>query len=208
MKTIFTTVLVLLFFTPLSYSQERFTISGYIKDIDNGEALIGATIYVHEISSGTISNVYGFYSLTLPEGIYYLDIHYIGLSDVQKTIELNKNIRLDLELTEAKEELKEVVITSKAVDENVSSIEMSQAEMDIKTIEKIPVFAGEVDIVKSLQLLSGVSTVGEGASGYNVRGGSVGQNLVLLDESPVYQLSYMFGFFSVFNPDAARQTTD
>ena len=187
-----------------SWGQDQVTMSGYIKDASNGEALIGATIYISEISSGTISNAYGFYSITLPEGNYHIICKYVGFKPVSKEVALHKDIRLDLELSTAETQLKEVVVTNKAIDENVQSIEMSVAELDIKSIEKLPAFAGEVDILKSIQLLPGVSTVGEGASGFNVRGGSVGQNLVLLDEAPVYQSSHLFGFFSVFNPDAVK----
>jgi hypothetical protein len=186
------------------FSQEQFTVSGYVKDVGNGEALIGATIFIHETSNGTIANVYGFYSITLPKGNYTIDYQYVGFNSERKVIVLDKNFRLDMELSLAQEQLKEVVITSKAIDENVQSIEMSTVELDIKSIEKMPAFAGEVDIIKSIQLLPGVSTVGEGAPGFNIRGGSVGQNLVLLDEAPVYQSSHLFGFFSVFNPDAVK----
>ena len=185
-----------------SFGQEKYTVSGYIKDAGNGEALIGATVFIREISNGTISNVYGFYSITLPAGNYNVTYRYVGFNDVNKLIELTKDIRMDHELSSAEKQLEEVIITGDAIDKNVMSIEMSTAELDIKAIEKLPAFAGEVDIIKSIQLLPGVSTVGEGASGFNVRGGSVGQNLVLLDEAPVYQTSHMLGFFSVFNPDA------
>jgi hypothetical protein len=187
-----------------SLGQNKYTISGYVKDASNGEALIGATVYVKELSSGTISNAYGFYSMTIFEGTYNLNYQFIGYENISKTLDLNKNIRLDIELGLANKQLNEVVVTGDAIDKNVSSIEMSVAELDIKAIEKIPAFAGEVDIVKGIQMLPGVSTVGEGASGFNVRGGSVGQNLVLLDEAPVYQSSHLFGFFSVFNPDAVK----
>ena len=186
------------------WGQDQFTISGYVKDASNGEALIGATVLIGETSKGTTSNVYGFYSITLPEGTYRINYRYVGFRGIQKVVELHKDIRLDLELNPVEKQLEEIVVTDKAVDENVESIEMSTAELDIKSIEKLPAFAGEVDILKSIQLLPGVSTVGEGASGFNVRGGSVGQNLVLLDEAPVYQSSHLFGFFSVFNPDAVK----
>ncbi len=185
-------------------AQQQFTISGYIKDGTNGEALIGATVYIPQIQGGTVTNVYGFYSVTLPSGEYTVDYRYIGFENVSKKITLESNVRMDLELTPNQQQLDEVVVTAEAIDENVKSIEMSVAELDIKSIEKLPAFAGEVDIIKSIQLLPGVSSVGEGASGFNVRGGSVGQNLVLLDEAPVYQSSHLFGFFSVFNPDAVK----
>ncbi|HEY5825791.1 MAG TPA: TonB-dependent receptor, partial [Cyclobacteriaceae bacterium] len=187
-----------------SFGQEKYTVSGYIKDAGNGEALIGATVFIKEISNGTISNVYGFYSITLPVGNYNIAYQYVGYTDVNKTIELTKDIRMDHELSSSEKQLEEVIITGDAIDKNVRSVEMSTSELDIKSIEKLPAFAGEVDIIKSIQLLPGVSTVGEGASGFNVRGGSVGQNLVLLDEAPVYQTSHMLGFFSVFNPDAVK----
>lgn len=185
-------------------AQDQFTVSGYIKDAANGEALIGATVYIKEIQGGTVTNVYGYYAVTLPPGEYNIEYRYIGFTNVNQTITVDKNVRLDLELKADNQQLEEVVVTAEAIDENVRSIEMSVAELDIKSIEKLPAFAGEVDIIKSIQLLPGVSTVGEGASGFNVRGGSVGQNLVLLDEAPVYQSSHLFGFFSVFNPDAVK----
>ena len=184
--------------------QSKHTISGYIKDATNGEVLIGATVVIHELATGTISNVYGFYSITLPDGNYHITYKYMGYNDVQNTLNLAQDIRMDVELPLAKNELDEVVITGRPIDENVRGIEMSTLEMDIKSIEKLPAFVGEVDIIKSLQLLPGVATVGEGASGFNVRGGTVGQNLILLDEAPVYQSSHLFGFFSVFNPDAVK----
>lgn len=199
---LFGAICFLSFFT--CWGQDQHTISGYIKDANNGEALIGATVFIKEISKGTTSNVYGFYSITLPAGSYVITYRYMGFSDIQKEVVLNKDIRLDLELAVIESQLEEVIITSDAIDENVRGIEMSVVQLDIKSIEKLPAFAGEVDIIKSIQLLPGVSTVGEGASGFNVRGGSVGQNLVLLDEAPVYQSSHLFGFFSVFNPDAVK----
>jgi len=185
-------------------AQEKFTINGYVKDAANGEALIGATVLVREINGGNITNVYGYYSITVPPGDYTVEYRYIGFLSQTMQISLSDNQRIDIELAEESTQLQEVVVTAEPEDENVSSVEMSVANLDIKTISKIPSFLGEVDIVKSIQLLPGVSTVGEGASGFNVRGGSVGQNLVLLDEAPVYNSSHMLGFFSVFNPDAVK----
>ncbi|WP_421763910.1 TonB-dependent receptor [Ekhidna sp.] len=185
-------------------AQEKYTINGYVKDAANGEALIGATVLVTELATGNITNVYGFYSITLPPGDYTVEYRYIGFVTQNKVVSLSENTRIDVELVEEQTQLQEVVVTARPEDENVTSTEMSVAALDIKTISKIPVFAGEIDIIKSLQLLPGVSTVGEGASGFNVRGGGVGQNLILLDEAPVYQSSHLFGFFSVFNPDAVK----
>ena len=187
------------------FAQDKFTISGYVKDASNGESLIGATVLFKELNAGNITNVYGFYSITVPAGDYTFEVSYIGFESYTQKISLTENKRIDIELKEEKTTLQEVVITADAEDKNVTSTEMSVAEMDIKTVEKMPAFMGEVDVIKSLQLLPGVSTVGEGASGFNVRGGSVGQNLILLDEAPVYQSSHLFGFFSVFNPDAVRE---
>jgi hypothetical protein len=203
MKSILMGAICFLLATPC-LCQSKLTISGYIKDERNGEALIGATVFIKETASGTASNVYGFYSLTLPAGSYSVEYHYLGFVTAIHEVSLTHDTRLDIELSMREQLLKEVVISSKALDEKLRSVEMSTNEIDIKSIEKLPAFAGEVDIIKSIQLLPGVTTVGEGASGFNVRGGTVGQNLVLLDEAPVYQSSHLFGFFSVFNPDAVK----
>lgn len=198
-------ILLLLAVFPLVLcAQENYTINGYVKDASNGEALIGATVLITELGSGNITNVYGFYSITVPKGDYTVEFRYLGFVTQKQTITLNENRRIDIELSEEQTALQEVVVLAKPEDENVTSTEMSVVELDIKTISKIPVFAGEIDIIKSIQLLPGVSSVGEGASGFNVRGGGVGQNLILLDEAPVYQSSHLFGFFSVFNPDAVK----
>jgi hypothetical protein len=182
----------------------KFTISGYIKDASNGEALIGATVYVTETQGGGVTNEYGFYSITLPAANYTLHYSYLGYLPVTKSVQLDKNKRFDIELSGEAEQLQEVVIQAELEQANVQNLEMSTNKLDIKTIQRIPAFLGEADVIKSLQLLPGVSTVGEGASGFNVRGGSVGQNLILLDEAPVYNSSHLLGFFSVFNPDAVK----
>lgn len=182
----------------------KHTISGYIKDAANGEALIGAAVFVKEAATGTSTNVYGYYSLTLPAGNYSLEISYVGYTTIRETIDLSENTRRDIELTPAPKELAEVVVTDAAEERKATNNEMSTNKLDINTIKKIPTFLGEVDVIKSIQMLPGVSTVGDGASGFNVRGGSVGQNLVLLDEAPVYNSSHLLGFFSVFNPDAVK----
>ncbi len=191
--------------TGIGQAQEKYTISGYIKDAGNGEALIGATVLLNEITGGTTSNVYGFYSVTVPEGNYHFNYRYVGYETLEKQIELTDNLQLDIELSISESTLDAVEITAVAADQNISSTEMSTATLNIMAIKRMPAFIGEVDIIKSLQMLPGVSTVGEGAPGFNVRGGGVGQNLILLDESPVYQSSHMFGFFSVFNADAVKE---
>lgn len=187
-----------------TFAQEKFTLSGYLKDSDTGETLIGASVFIQELGTGTTSNEYGFYSISIPEGTYTIDFTYIGFSTQTETISLTENIKLDIEMGENAEDLMEVVVTSKVEDRNVSDLQMSVNKLDVSTIKKIPSLLGEVEIIRSLQLLPGVSTVGEGATGFNVRGGSIDQNLVLLDEAPVYNSSHLLGFFSVFNPDAVK----
>ncbi len=181
------------------------TISGYIKDAGNGEGLIGVSIYVKETGTGAVTNSYGFYAVTIPPGAYNLVISYVGYARQTKTVDLTeRNIRLDLELSQEGKQLDEVVVSTNREDDNVKNIEMSVNQIDVKTLKRIPALLGEVDVIRSIQLLPGVSTVGEGATGFNVRGGSIDQNLVLLDEAPVYNSSHLFGFFSVFNPDAVK----
>jgi CarboxypepD_reg-like domain/TonB-dependent Receptor Plug Domain len=199
-------VALLLVTSLYSFGQAKHTVSGYLKDSSDGEKLIGATIYVLETKSGTATNAYGFYSLTLPSGDYTLEFSYIGFEKKIQQISLTQNQQLDVELTSEARQLQELTITSEGENARSQNLEMSVSRLDISTIQKMPAFLGEVDIIKSLQSLPGVSTVGEGAAGFNVRGGSVGQNLILLDEAPVYNSSHMLGFFSTFNPDAVKDT--
>jgi len=194
----------LVFLALSANGQQKFTINGYIKDVANGEAMIGATVYVQELNSGTATNEYGFYSITVPQGNYTLKVSYLGYLALSKDVVLDKNIRLDIEIQSEAKQLQEVEIVDDKDRPAAQNPEMSVNKMDITMIKRIPAFLGEVDIIKSLLLLPGVSTVGEGASGFNVRGGSVGQNLILLDEAPVYNSSHLLGFFSVFNPDAVK----
>ncbi|MGZ3864165.1 MAG: TonB-dependent receptor [Bacteroidia bacterium] len=202
MKHIFTGIL---FMFALSFSfAQNVTVSGYLKDAKNGEALIGVSIYKQGTSLAVTSNAYGFYSLSLPAGKNTIVISYLGYTTKLIDTTLTKNLTLNVELEEASTTLNEIVITSEREDQNVKSMEMSSVKMDIKQISKIPALLGEVDVIRSVQLLPGVTTVGEGASGFNVRGGNVDQNLILLDEAPVYNSSHLFGFFSVFNPDAVK----
>ena len=185
-------------------AQENYTISGYITDAESGETLIGATALVKEIGNGAVSNEYGFYSISVPKGKYTLEFSYIGFGNVIKPFSLSANYKLDVEMSEMKNELAEVVVTAKEEDDNVREVSMSVNKLDITTIKSMPTLLGEVEIIRSLQLLPGVNSVGEGATGFNVRGGSIDQNLILLDEAPVYNSSHLFGFFSVFNPDAVK----
>ncbi|MBT8218947.1 MAG: TonB-dependent receptor [Bacteroidia bacterium] len=197
-------VVVLMCFSAIICAQSKYTVNGYITDGNTGETLIGATAYVQELDDGNISNEYGFYALSLPEGSYTIIFSYVGFDDQIEKVELNADIQLDIELSLAPTEIEEVVVVSEADDRNVKNVEMSVNKLNMATISKIPSLLGEVEILRSIQLLPGVSTVGEGASGFNVRGGSIDQNLVLLDEAPVYNSSHLFGFFSVFNPDAVK----
>lgn len=176
---------------------------GILKTKKNGEDLIGATIAVKETGVATSTNAYGFFSISLPEGVYTVLFQYVGYKTISKTIELASNQKIDIELAEEKIELTEVEVSAER-DANIKSTEMSVNKLDIKQINKIPALLGEIDVIRSIQLLPGISTVGEGASGFNVRGGSIDQNLILLDEAPVYNSSHLFGFFSVFNPDAVK----
>nr|WP_295925655.1 TonB-dependent receptor [uncultured Dyadobacter sp.] len=185
-------------------AQNRHTVSGYVKDQSNGEGLIGVSVYVREAETGVVTNPYGFYSLTLPDGNYTLVFTYIGYQKVTKELVLDADKTISIEMSDESSQLSEVTISTKKEDENVRSIEMSVNKVEMKTIRKMPALLGEVDLIRSIQLLPGVTTVGEGASGFNVRGGDVSQNLVLLDEAPVYNSSHLFGFFSVFNPDAVK----
>ncbi len=187
------------------HAQDKKTISGYIKDAKNGERLLGVSVFVKEIGSGAVTNDYGYYALNLSKGTYTLILNYVGYGRVEKSVVLADNdVKLDIELSDKSLDLQEVVVTTRKADENVKNIEMSVNKVDMKTIRQMPALLGEVDLVRSIQLLPGVTTVGEGASGFNVRGGNIDQNLILLDEAPVYNSSHLFGFFSVFNPDAVK----
>lgn len=206
-KSTMNRLLSLILFISISlygFSQDKFTISGYIKSASSGEELIGSTVAVKSLGLGTSANVYGFYSLTLPAGTYELSYTYIGFKAKSITIDLTENKQFNVELKEAVTELEVVEISGEKAENNVKNIEMSVNKIDSKTIKKIPALLGEADVVRSILLLPGVSTVGEGSTGFNVRGGGIDQNLVLLDEAPVYNSSHLFGFFSVFNPDAVK----
>ncbi len=184
---------------------QQYTVSGYIKSENSGESLIGATITDTENPSvGQVSNVYGFYSLQLPAGKYKLRVSYVGYRTQDVDVNLDKSQTLNLNLKEETSNLDEVVVTAKRQDENVSSVKMSNENLQIDRIKSIPALFGEVDVIKSIQLLPGVSSAGEGTSGMFVRGGSSDQNLILLDEATVYNASHLLGFFSVFNPDAIK----
>ena len=195
---------LLLFLFTTAITAQKVTLSGYLKDARNGEALIGATVYVEELKQGAATNAYGFYSLTIPRGNYTLQISFIGYKTITKKINADKSQTVTLSLYETVEQIDEVIVTGEAANANVERIEMSMTKLPVRTIKKLPAFMGEVDIIKTIQLLPGIQSGGEASSGLYVRGGGPDENLMLLDESPVYNASHLMGFFSVFNSDAIK----
>lgn len=188
------------------FSQDKFTVSGHITNAASGEELIGSTVKttVDGKIVGTVANSYGFYSLTLPKGNYELVYSFIGFEPDTFSVQLNSSQKIDIELAE-KNTLNAVTVTSEASNNNITGTDMSIEKLEIGQIKKIPALMGEVDVIKAIQLLPGVSTVGEGGSGFYVRGGSLDQNLILLDEANIYNASHLMGFFSVFNPDVVKE---
>lgn len=191
-------------FSISSFSQKRFTLSGTISDKSSNETLIGVTVAIQELKTGTTTNEYGFYSISVPPGEYTVIISYIGFQNIVEKITLDKNQKYDFNLSEAVEELDEVIVTDDSEKIDIKTPQMSVNTLQVETIKKIPVVLGEADVVKSLLLLPGVTNAGEASSGFNVRGGAVDQNLILLDEATIFNSSHLFGFFSVFNPDAIK----
>jgi hypothetical protein len=199
--------LFLAFFFTLSsaMAQQHFTVSGHIKDFKTGEDLIGAALTIKELAGkGAVTNAYGFYSLTLPAGKYEISSHYVGYASHSMSINLDHSLKLDFSLSEQSEELDQIVVTSTRKDENVTNTQMGMQKLDAKELKNIPVLMGEKDVLKTIQLLPGIKSAGEGSSGFNVRGGATDQNLILLDEATVYNASHLMGFFSVFNSDAIK----
>jgi hypothetical protein len=186
---------------------QSFTLSGYVKDASNGEELIGATVYVDEIRSGTVSNTYGFYSISLKKGKYHIKVAYLGFQPIEFEVDLNESTSKNFQMKSDDNVLGDVDVTAERKDRNIKSVEMSVNKLPIQTIMKIPALMGEVDVLRTVQMLPGVQTVGEGSVGFYVRGGNVDQNLVLLDEATVYNASHMMGFFSVFNQDVIKDVT-
>ena len=185
-----------------SFSQQKYTISGFVNDNENGESLIGVNVIIQEKLVGTTSNTYGFYSLTLPEGSYEISFTYIGFESLKQSVNLNKNISLNVDLISSSTDIGEVTIV--AEETVVERTQTSIVEVPVQLIKNIPALLGEVDVLKAIQLLPGVQSGGEGTSGFYVRGGGPDQNLILLDGVPVYNASHLFGFFSVFNADAIK----
>jgi hypothetical protein len=207
----FNKIVCVLLFTVSSFTlfaQEKFTINGTVRDKVSGEELIGASIKVIELPGvGVKTNEYGFYSLSLPKGTYNLRCTYIGFEEMIQKIDFDKNQKIVWQLATKGKNIKEVKITAKKENENLTKTTMGTQKIDMKEISKIPVLFGEKDILKTIQLLPGVKSAGEGNSGFYVRGGSSDQNLILLDEAPVYNASHLLGFFSTFNSDAIKDAT-
>ncbi len=183
---------------------ESYTLSGHVIDGETGEELIGANIYIKELGTGTVANQYGFYSLTFKEGNYTLGYSFVGYKTLEIEIRLTESKILDIELQKLSTELEEVSVSAERKNDNISSLEMGTVKLPIQAIRRIPALMGEVDVIKALQLLPGVQSTSEGSSGFSVRGGTIDQNLVLLDEATVYNASHLMGFFSVFNNDAIK----
>lgn len=184
--------------------EQRFTVSGHVKDSENGEELIGAAIMVKGYQKGTVTNVYGFYSISLVPGNYILVFSYVGYEPKEFPVNLDRHLTINVELTEQFRQLDEVTINSEGRKAHVERAEMSTNKLPIKSIRRIPALMGEVDVIKAIQLLPGVQASSEGSSGFSVRGGNPDQNLILLDEATVYNASHLMGFFSVFNNDAVK----
>lgn len=204
---IFSFLLFLLLFSSASLAQKKYTISGYIRDSLNGETLIGATITVKGQFKGISSNQYGFFSITLDEGVYTLICTYIGYREKAVGIILDKDQRLNFLAIPKSFQFEEVVVSSKKRDANVKNAQMGRFALPMEQIKSVPAFLGEVDLLKTVQLLPGVRNAGEGSAGIYVRGGGPDQNLILLDDAPVYNTGHLFGFFSIFNADAIKNVS-
>ena len=189
----------------LIFTQKSFTISGYLQDSDSKELIIGASVIVQELKIGTITNSYGFFSLTLNEGNYNLNFQNLGYENESLNLILDKNISLNIFLKEYVDSLDEVVLSKNIEDVDIKLPILSMNILSGKTIRQTPVVFGESDLLKTIQLLPGVSSAGEGSSGFNVRGGAADQNLILFDEAIIYNSSHLFGLFSVFNSDAIKE---
>lgn len=200
-------LLLSILFFQLALHSQNFTMSGYVEDGASGESLIGVNIFNQDNTiEGATTNVYGFYSLTLPEGRYTIKSSYLGYQDIVKEIVLDRDIELNFEMLSGVT-MEEVVVIGEEKDNNVNSTDMGTVSLPVDKIKKLPALLGEVDILKTLQLLPGVLSAGEGTAGFYVRGGGPDQNLVLLDEAVVYNSGHLLGFFSVFNADAIKNTT-
>lgn len=196
-----------LFFAGNLSAQNKFTLSGYVRDSLTGETLIGATISVNGKGKGVSSNAYGFYSITLDDGVYTLSCSFVGYQPLVKEVRLNSNQTINLLVAPRIKMAEEVVVYSKRRDANVKNAQMGKFELSMNKVKSLPVILGEVDVLKTLQLLPGVRNAGEGNTGLYVRGGGPDQNLIILDDAVVYNTGHLFGFFSVFNGDAIKNVS-
>lgn len=188
-------------------AQQSYTLSGKVTDSLSGEDLIGVSVVVPELITGVATNSYGFYSLSLPAGTYRIEYRYLGYTNIEKEILFDRNQVLNIEISPSVTAIAEVIVSTERDDKNITSAESGVERLNLKEIENIPVIFGEKDILKTIQLLPGISNASEGSTGFNVRGGSIGQNLILLDDAPIYSSSHLAGFFSVFNSDALKDVT-
>ena len=205
MKNILTLVLILASFA--MFAQEKFTLSGTISEAQSGETMIGVNVLIPALQTGVVTNQYGFYSITLPKGTHQVIYTSLGFESYTQTIELKAAVNNSISLFETTEMLDVVILETDVEKTNIKTPQMSVTTLKANTIKRIPVVLGEADVLKAITLLPGVTNAGEGASGFNVRGGAADQNLVLLDEATLYNSSHLFGFFSVFNPDAIKDLT-
>ena len=200
--------LLILLFLALATMHAQSGIYGVIKDIDSGEVLVGAAIYNDSLQIGTVTDYNGYYNLPLKTGIYTIRFSYLGYSTIEKIVVVdNTRRRLNIGMQMESQMLDKVVITSQRPDANVRELAMSVQKLEMVEIRKIPALMGEVDVIKAIQLLPGVQAASEGSSGFSVRGGSPDQNLITLDDAPVYNASHFLGFFSVFNNDVVKDAT-
>jgi hypothetical protein len=200
-------ILSLLFSTTLLPAQSKYTVSGTVKQRSSGETLTGVSVGVVEKPGvGVLTNEYGFYSLSLPRGDYTLRFSYVGYKQELIPVKLNLNVTVNISVQD-ESSLQEVVVSSKRYNDNLTRASMGTEVLNMRTAAKIPVVFGEKDLVKTIQLMPGVKSNGEGSNGFSVRGGATDQNLILLDEAPVYNASHLLGVFSTFNSDAIKDAT-
>ncbi len=203
----FSALVILLFCAFSSLKAQNFPLKGYVKNSVTGQPIEGANIYVTDLGTGVMTDSAGYFIMFLPQGVHSLEFTYVGFAPKKRNISVNRAITLNMNLEESSQLLQEVSVSGQAEDHNISSSEIGVSKMSMKTIENMPSFMGEVDVMKSLLMLPGVSTVGEGTTGLNVRGGNIDQNLILLDDAPVFNSSHLMGLFSVFNPDMVKDVT-
>lgn len=189
-----------------THAQNKVTLNGYVKDKANGEELIGVTVYFPELKAGTTTNAYGFYAITVPPGKYDVQFSYIGYRSQTASVDLTSAKTFNLELETEATALQEIQVVEKRLDANVADIQMSKNNLNMEQVRKLPALFGEVDIVKNIQMLPGVISAGEGTSSFFVRGGGADQNLILIDEAPIYDPSHIGGLVSVFNADVIKDS--